>query len=94
MISVFIKDNLEDIMQELYDYIDSTYSEHYSSIGIQTIDKWEARGTLVSTALDMAEKYGDRYGKKEGYNKKDILKAIHFLIMVYAANHFAEAKKD
>lgn len=66
-------------------YIGETYSQHYVGLTeIQTIDVWESLGTLESTSRDTAIKYLMRYGKKNGKNKKDLLKAIHYIaLMLY-----------
>ena len=79
----------EDInMSRIQDYINSTYGQHYVGNGdIQTVDFWESLGTLESTSRDTAIKYLARYGKKEGRNPKDLLKAVHYiLLMMYAAD--------
>ena len=77
----------EDVNIELVkDYIDSTYGQHYvGNKEIQTVDFWESLGSLDTTCRDTAIKYLARYGKKNGRNKKDLLKAIHYIIlMMYA----------
>ena len=74
----------EDVFfDELRDYINRTYGEHYVNNGeIQVVDVWHARGTLSTTAIDTALKYMMRYGKKDGKNKKDLLKALHYTILL------------
>ena len=32
-----------------------------------------------------------RYGKKEGHNKKDLLKAIHYIVLLW---HFTQEPQD
>jgi hypothetical protein len=81
MISKNIYDNLESILAEVKDYIRATYGEHYAG-KIQTIDVLESLGTLNTTARDNAIKYLSRYGKKGGKNRKDLLKAIHYIVMI------------
>ena len=49
---------------------------------MKAVDVWEALGTLEWTARDNALKYLLRYGKKDGKNKKDLLKAIHYIILM------------
>jgi hypothetical protein len=75
----------------LEEYVASTYSQHYTSADdparIQVFDLWDSFGTLQTTCRDTAIKYLSRYGKKEGKNSKDLLKAIHYiLIMIYIHN--------
>lgn len=73
----------EDVFfTELKDYINKTYGEHYVNNGeIQVVDVWHARGTLSTTAIDTALKYMMRYGKKDGKNKKDLFKAVHYIML-------------
>lgn len=72
-------------IQDIEDYVDRTYGEHYVAKDIQVVDVWKSLGSLESTARDTAIKYLCRYGKKDGKNKKDLLKAIHYIIlMMYA----------
>lgn len=76
----------DQILNEVKSYIDSTYGQHYVGNGeIQTVDFWESLGSLDTTARDTAIKYLARFGKKQGRNRKDLLKAIHYIIlMLYA----------
>ncbi len=75
---------LEVILSEVENYIRNTYGEHYAgSNDVQVIDSWEASGTLGTTSRDTCEKYIKRFGKKAGNNKKDLLKAFHFLVLMY-----------
>ena len=84
----------EDIyIKDIQDYVDSTYGQHYVNDGIQVVDVWKARGTLETTAADTAIKYIMRYGKKDGKNRKDLLKAVHYiLLMMYADDNTMEKK--
>jgi hypothetical protein len=76
-----------NILADVVDYITSTYNEHYAiTQNFQTIDVWEMRGSLESTAIDTAIKYLMRYGRKGGRNKKDLLKAIHYCVLALYAN--------
>lgn len=73
-------------LQETLDYIISTYGQHYVNQNdakrIQVFDFWESLGSLDTTARDTAIKYIARYGKKGGYNKKDLMKAIHYIVIL------------
>ena len=68
-------------MTELMDYIDGTYGEHYSKNKFQAtefiIDGGHGDGFCIGNIL----KYSQRYGKKDGKNRKDLLKVIHYGIM-------------
>ena len=82
----------EDVNIDLIkNYIDSTYGQHYvGNKEIQTVDFWESLGSLSTTSRDTAIKYLARYGKKSGYNKKDLLKAIHYIILMMYAHDKGE----
>ncbi len=80
------KYNEDKSIQQLKDYIDGTYNEHYVSKDIQVVDMWESLGSLETTARDTAIKYLARYGKKGGKNKKDLLKAMHYIILMMHAD--------
>tara|TARA_S200002703_G_scaffold152504_1_gene152978 strand:+ start:283 stop:585 length:303 start_codon:yes stop_codon:yes gene_type:complete len=75
----------DKIVKSLQDYLDGTYSGHYTNEDkkeIQVIDVWESMGSLDSTARDNALKYLLRFGKKEGKNPKDLYKAMHYIILM------------
>ena len=76
----------DKILGEIMDYIRNTYDQHYvGNKDIHTVDFWESLGSLTTTSRDTAIKYLARYGKKEGRNRKDLLKAAHYIVlMIYA----------
>lgn len=85
-----MKFNEDKIISEVMQYIKSTYGQHYvgkDEDGIQTVEFWMSLGSGMTTCRDTAIKYLTRYGKKDGYNKKDLHKAIHFIILMLS---FAE----
>lgn len=78
----------DSILKDALDYINGTYAQHYvGKEEIQTIDVWDSLGSVDTTARDTAIKYLMRYGKKDGHNKKDLLKAIHYIVLLY---HFTQ----
>lgn len=75
----------DEILAELKVYLNSTYKEHYGSSDGKKIqvtefimDQCENFDFLKGCAI----KYVSRYGKKGGYNRKDLLKAVHYLIFM------------
>jgi len=90
--SISYKYHEGDILAEVQAYIDSTYGQHYVGNGeVQTVDFWESLGSLDTTARDTAIKYLARFGKKGGNNRKDLLKAIHYImLMMYATREESE----
>jgi hypothetical protein len=75
-----------EYLKEIQKYVDGTYGEHYVAKDIQVVDIWESLGSLESTARDTAIKYLCRYGKKNGKNRKDLYKAIHYIMLMMHAD--------
>ena len=75
------KFNEGNLIDELRAYIDATYYEHYSENKFQAtefiMDGGHGEGFCIGNIL----KYAQRYGKKDGYNRKDLLKVLHYAIM-------------
>jgi len=71
----------DKILAELQDYIDKTYGEHYSQNKFQATEFIMDSGHGVGFCIGNIMKYAQRYGKKEGYNRKDLLKVLHYAIM-------------
>ena len=72
----------EDIsIHELKEYIDKTYGEHYSKDKFQAtefiIDSGHGEGFCIGNIM----KYAQRYGKKGGYCRQDLLKVLHYGII-------------
>ena len=79
----------EDLtLKQIRDYLSSTYNAHYTSkqSKTQTLDLIESIGDAEPFCRSNAIKYLSRFGKKNGKSKQDILKAIHYCILLY---HFA-----
>lgn len=70
-------------LAEIKEYIDSTYGAHYvGSDNIQALDLIAAGGMLMQFAASSIIKYTFRFGKKDGFNRKDVLKVIHYAIFI------------
>ena len=76
----------DKILTELKEYIDSTYDEHYSKNRFQAtefiIDGGHGEGFCIGNIM----KYAQRYGKKGGKNRRDLLKVIHYGIISLHVN--------
>ena len=76
----------DKILTELKEYIDSTYDEHYSKNRFQAtefiIDGGHGEGFCIGNIM----KYAQRYGKKGGKNRRDLLKVIHYGIIALHVN--------
>ena len=78
------KYNEDKLIRELQDYVDSTYGQHYAQGSIQTTEFIIDCGHGIGHTAGNIIKYCQRYGKKEGRNRKDILKILHYaLIMLH-----------
>lgn len=78
------KYNEQELIKQLQAYVDTTYSQHYAQGKIQTTEFIIDCGHGIGHTVGNIIKYSQRYGKKEGRNRKDILKILHYaLIMLY-----------
>jgi hypothetical protein len=78
----------EAILSELHDYLLSTYGQHYvGKNNIQAMDLFIAADDAESFCKCNAIKYLLRYGKKSGKNRKDLLKAVHYTILMMHLNN-------
>ena len=75
------KFNEKEILEEIQKYVDSTYEQHYATGKIQStefiLDSCHGLGFTIGNIL----KYDQRYGKKDGFNRKDLFKVIHYAII-------------
>ena len=87
------KYNEGDLIAEIKDYIDGTYGEHYSKNNYQAtefiIDGGHGEGFCIGNIM----KYAQRYGKKNGYNRKELMKIIHYAIIAMY-NHDLQHEED
>jgi hypothetical protein len=90
------KYNEDDILNEIETYLKNTYSEHYKTKeeNIECFDAWIALGDSSPTFRNTALKYLWRYGKKNGNNKNDLLKAIHYIVLLMHVDHYKENNKN
>ena len=79
-----MKYNEDKILKEVIDYIEKTYSEHYSvdKSGFQVQDMLRHLDIDKDFCQSNAIKYLCRYGKKSGKNKMDLFKAIHYIVLL------------
>ena len=83
-----MKYNEEQTVMELLEYIKSTYGQHYvdHKQNIQIQDVFDSIDIAEDFARGCAIKYLIRFGKKEGKNPKDLMKAMHYIVLLY---HYA-----
>ena len=89
----FWKYEEDKTLKAVEEYLASTYHSHYTSeqSKTQTLDLIESIGDAEAFTRSNAIKYLSRFGKKNGKSKMDILKAIHYCVLLY---HFAGLHKN
>jgi hypothetical protein len=75
------KFNEDNLIVELKEYIDSTYEGHYSKNKFQSMEFIVDCGHGDGFCMGNIIKYAQRYGKKNGKNRKDLLKIMHYAII-------------
>ena len=81
----------DSALDELRDYIDSTYSGHYAT------DKYQATDIIIDSGfgegfcMGNIIKYCKRYGRKNGKIRDDIMKILHYAIIMF---HVQEQEND
>ena len=90
--SIDYKYNESALIAELVEYIDSTYQQHYSLNKFQATEFIIDAGLGEGFCLGNVMKYAQRYGKKEGKNRKDLMKIIHYGLMALYTHDITEAQ--
>jgi len=76
------KFNEKEALLIIQNHIQQTYQAHYSMNKIQSTEFIFDSGHGEGFCLGNIIKYAQRYGKKDGKNKEDLLKIIHYAIML------------
>ena len=88
------KYNENKALVELEKYINSTYDEHYSKNNFQAtefiIDSGHGEGFCIGNIM----KYAQRYGKKNGKDRRDLLKVIHYGIIALYINEMENSENE
>ena len=85
-----------EIINDIEDYVSGTYNGHYTGKehefrNVQTIDLMAARDIAPQFCQANILKYGSRYGSKDGRNKKDLLKVIHYaMLLLHFDGHYGK----
>ena len=92
------KYNEDKILKEVENYVTGTYHGHYCGdqdgyADIQTIDLMAAKKLATGFCQANILKYGSSYGDKDGRNKRDLLKVIHYaMLLLHFDGHYS--RKD
>ena len=90
---VDFKYNEGALLDELRAYVEKTYTQHYvGKDNVQSLDLIFSAGHGEGFTVGNVLKYGARYGKKGGKNRDDLLKILHYaLLLLYVHD---EAQKN
>ena len=86
----------EEILKDIEEYVSRTYQGHYTGTKhefrkVQTIDLMAARDIAAQFCQANILKYGSRYGSKDGRNKTDLLKVIHYaMLLLHFDGHYGK----
>ena len=89
----------EEILKDIEEYVSRTYNGHYTGSkhefrNVQTIDLMAARDIASGFCQANILKYGSRYGSKDGRNKTDLLKVVHYaMLLLHFDGHYGEPSK-
>jgi hypothetical protein len=89
------KYNEDKILKDIQEYVTATYKSHYCGSDnnyrdIQTIDLMAAKELAANFCQANILKYGSRYGQKDGRNKIDLLKVIHYaMLLLHFDGHYS-----
>ena len=92
----FFKYHEKEILKDVEEYVSSTYQGHYTGKSheyrnVQTIDLMASKELAAAFCQANILKYGSRYGNKDGKNKKDLMKVIHYaMLLLHFDNHYGE----
>jgi len=92
----YFKYHEEEILKDIEEYVSATYRGHYTGNtheyrNVQTLDLMAARDIASGFCQANIIKYGSRYGSKDGREKKDLLKVIHYaMLLLHFDDHYGK----
>ena len=92
----YYKYHEEEILKDIEEYVSGTYKGHYTGNShefrkVQTIDLMASKDLASGFCQANILKYGSRYGNKDGRNKKDLLKVIHYaMLLLHFDEHYSK----
>ena len=76
------KFNEDQALKDLKWWIDKTYDSHYSRNKFQSTEFIVDCGHGPGFCLGNILKYAQRYGRKNGEDRKDLMKILHYAIIM------------
>ena len=92
----YFKYHEDEIIKDVESYVSGTYRGHYTGTtheyrNVQTLDLMAARDVASGFCQANILKYGSRYGSKDGKNKKDLMKVIHYaMLLLHFDDHYGK----
>ena len=92
----YFKYHEEEILQDIEEYVSATYRGHYTGTtheyrNVQTLDLLAAQDIASGFCQANIIKYGSRYGSKDGKEKKDLMKVIHYaMLLLHFDDHYGK----
>ena len=92
----YFKYHEEEILKDIQEYVSGTYQGHYTGNShefrnVQTLDLMAAKELASGFCQANILKYGSRYGNKDGRNTKDLMKVIHYaMLLLHFDGHYGE----
>ena len=84
------------LIQELKEYIDSTYGGHYSKNKFQSTEFISDCGHGIGFSIGNILKYAQRYGRK-GHridHRKDLMKVLHYAIIALSEHDKTKEEEE
>ena len=92
----YFKYHEKEILKDIEEYVSRTYQGHYTGKSheyrnVQTLDLMAAKELASGFCQANILKYGSRYGNKDGKNKKDLMKVIHYaMLLLHFDGHYGK----
>ena len=92
----YYKYHEEEILKDIEEYVSQTYQGHYTGTkhefrNVQTIDLMASKDLAAAFCQANILKYGSRYGNKDGKKQKDLMKVIHYaMLLLHFDGHYGE----
>ena len=92
----YYKYHEEEILKDIEEYVSGTYQGHYTGNShefrkVQTIDLMASKDLASGFCQANILKYGSRYGNKGGKNQKDLMKVIHYaMLLLHFDGHYSK----
>jgi len=92
----YFKYHEKEILKDIEEYVSRTYQGHYTGKSheyrkVQTIELMASKDLASGFCQANILKYGSRYGNKDGRNQKDLLKVIHYaMLLLHFDGHYSK----